>query len=220
MKNLIVLFIISIFFLNGCAYTQPRHTTASDWYNDTPPRSGTYTQNQAYTSEKMRGDVTRDGYRTDRDSHLTKEYGADAGVYITEKSIEQTLLQQIQDAIKSKNYQETQKLQQQLNSFRESQWNGMNGAQGGMVAGKKARLVSLDVINASERYIVQFTEEPLQSLVGQLGPGQTSQRKVRLPEGRYTIRYLEIPIGGNHYHQSERIANLYIKKTNTFIKIQ
>lgn len=202
------LFILVCFMFSNCAQVGPHLADPSVY------RSSRDSINEA---NKAKGEI----YKYQR--YRASENIADSENYITQKNIEKVYLDQMKTAAIAKvaGATDISALQQSLNSIQKS-WLygygqiGQQGVIGGsMVAGRPARLVPLRVINSSKNYIVQFTEEPLRTLVGQLGPGQESRQRVLLPEGRYTLKYLEIQAGRDYSYGRERRFDLFINKDIT-----
>ena len=204
----LLLIVIAFLFLKSCAYMPARYNTTGDWKKDAATRVGTYTPEQAYMSQKMREDVARDGYHTNREQHLTAEYISDASTYIAEKDIEYALLQQIKEAIENKKYDEAQDLQRQLDVFRESQTYSNDSV------GNRRHMLRLNVVNTSENYVVRFSDPPFH-VVGELGPGETSDRLVEILEGSHRVQYMEKRLDNNHTRWEENSYELFIEKGRT-----
>lgn len=154
---------------------------------------------KAYTSQMMRYNVARDGYRTD-------EYGSDSDVYVAEKNIEKELLRQIQEAIKKCKHEEAQKLQKQLDIFRESQACGSRGQ-----IGNRRHILRLYVVNKSEDYVIRFSSPPFQT-VGELGPGEMSDYPVEILEGSCQLQYMEKRLNRNESRWMARSFEIFIEK--------
>lgn len=90
-----------------------------------------------------------------------------------------------------------------------------------VVNGRRAMRIPLYVINNTPNYVLEFTEEPFKSTVGELGPDAMSAQTVILSEGYYELKYLERIVGRKSYGRPyERTLQLYIKPGDTKITIR
>jgi hypothetical protein len=153
-----------------------------------------------------------DASRKAQIEHL-KERIADSKAYVSQRDVEQVYLDRIKTVAADEvaNVTDAQDLQAKLNSLRSGWPDDGYGHQ----TGQRRRMVRLYVTNQTQNYVVRFAESPF-DVIGELGPGETSDSPITVREGSLTLHYFETELGREAYFGGrERNIPIFIQAGRT-----
>ena len=146
------------------------------------------------------------------EGHRAQERIADSNAYLAKSNAEQIYFDRITAvaAHDVANATNVQVLQEKFATLRDG-WPDEGYGQGG----QRRRPVRLYVTNESKEYVVRFAEPPF-DVIGELGPGETSDSPVTVREGSLTLRYFETLLGSDaRYGGRERYVPVFIEEGRT-----